>query len=96
MGKNKGERRKTRRHNLRTRVRLYNDETGRFEDAHLENINYSGLYIMTRRKLSISDTVRISVPSEPDENPIKIKAKVIRLGHHRAWGLFSYACQILH
>ena len=96
MGKNNGERRKTRRHNLRTRVRLYNDETGRFENAHLENINYSGLYIMTRRKLNINDTVRISVPSEPDENPIKIRAKVIRLGNHRTWGLFSYACQILH
>ena len=96
MGKKNGERRKTRRHDLRTRVRLYNDETGRFENAHLENINYSGLYIMTRRKLNINDTVRISVPSEPDESPIKIKAKVIRLGNHRAWGLFSYACQILH
>ena len=66
MGKGGSERRKTRRHDLRTRVRLYNDETGHYENAHLENINYSGLYIMTRQKLNIDDTVKISVPSKTD------------------------------
>ena len=96
MGKDGDDRRKTLRHELRTRVHLYNHETGRYENAHLENINYSGLYIMTRRKLNIDDTVKIAIPSEPDEDPIKIEAKVIRLGEHRAWGLFSYACRILH
>ena len=94
MGKDGADRRKTLRHELRTRVQLYNDATGRYENAHLENINYSGLYIMTRCKLNIDDTVKIAIPSEPDEDPIKIEARVIRLGKHRGWGLFSYACRI--
>lgn len=90
------ERRRTLRRNLRTRVRLFNEETKRYENAHLENINYTGMYLMTRRKLTIQQSVEIAVPSETDKNPITIKAKVIRQGRHRSWGLFSYACQILH
>ena len=27
---------------------------------------------------------------------IKIRARVIRIGHHRSWGVFSYGCRILH
>lgn len=90
------ERRRTLRRNLRTRVRLFNEETNSYENAHLDNINYTGMYLMTRRKLAVAQDVEIAVPSEEDENPIRIKARVIRQGRHRSWGLFSYACRILH
>ena len=90
------ERRRTLRRNLRTRVRLFNKETNRYENAHLQNISYTGMYLMTRRKLALQQVVEIAVPSEADENPIRIKARVIRRGKHRSWGLFSYACRILH
>lgn len=90
------ERRKTLRRNLRTRVRLFNEQTNNYENAHLENINYSGIYLMTRRRLALKQDVEIAVPSEVDADSIRIKARVIRRGRHRSWGLFSYACRILH
>lgn len=96
MDKMASERRRTLRRQLRTRVRLYNDETGNYENAHLENINYTGMYLITRRKLAMSQEVEIAIPSENHEDPLKIRAKVIRLGNHRSWGLFSYACRIIH
>ena len=91
------ERRETVRCELRTRVHLYIEETDEYENAHLENINYTGLYLMTRRKLKMDQEIEIAMPpEEPGEEPLKIKAKVMRLGKHRSWGLFSYACLILH
>lgn len=90
------ERRKTLRRDVRTRVRLLNDRTGEYENAHLSNINYTGLYLMTRRKLQLEQEVEIAVPSESDADSLTIKAIVIRVGHHRSWGLFSYACRIVH
>lgn len=90
------ERRRTLRRDVKTRVRLYNDQTGEYENAHLSNINYNGLYLMTRRKLRMAQEIEIAVPSESDADCIKIKAKVMRVGRHRSWGLFSYACHILH
>lgn len=90
------ERRKTLRRNLRTRVRLFNEQTNNYENAHLENINYSGIYLITRRRLALKQDVEIAVPSEVDTDSIRIKARVIRRGRHRSWGLFSYACRILH
>lgn len=96
MDKMASERRRTLRRQLRVRVRLYNDETGEYENAHLENINYTGMYLITRRKLTMNQEVEVAIPSETHEDPLKIKATVIRLGNHRSWGLFSYACSIIH
>ena len=96
MDKMTSERRRTLRRQLRIRVRLYNDETGEYENAHLENINYTGMYLITRRKLAINQGVEVLIPSETHEDPLTIKAKVIRQGNHRSWGLFSYACSIIH
>ena len=91
------ERRETVRCELRTRVHLYVKETDKYENAHLDNINYTGLYLMTRRKLHMDQEIEIAIPPEtPDEEPLKIKARVTRFGKHRSWGLFSYACLILH
>lgn len=90
------ERRRTLRRQLRIRVRLYNDDTGEYENAHLENINYTGMYLITRRKLAMHQGVEVLIPSETHEDPLIIKAKVIRQGNHRSWGLFSYACSIIH
>lgn len=78
------------------RVRLYNARTDRYENASLENISYSGLYLMTRRKLKLNQDVEIAVPSESDDERLVIQARVVRKGNHRSWGLFSYACRILH
>lgn len=96
MGKIAYERRTAVRHELRTRVRLYNEHTQSYEDAHLKDINASGMYLITRRKLSMDQIVEVVVPCEPDEDTIKLKGQVIRLGRHRSWGMFSYACRILH
>lgn len=97
MDKIMSERRQTLRCELRTRVHLYIDETDDYENAHLENINYTGIYLMTRRKLAMNQEVEIAMPPDNTmDEPLKIKAKVMRYGKHRAWGLFSYACRILH
>lgn len=97
MDKLQIERRETVRCGLRTRVHLYIEETGGYENAHLENINYTGLYLMTRRQLTMNQEIEIAMPPEtPEEEPLKIKAQVMRVGNHRSWGLFSYACLILH
>ena len=91
------ERRQTLRCELRTRVYLYLDDTECYENAHLENINYTGIYLMTRQKLVIDQEVEIAMPPDNTmDEPLKIKAKVMRYGKHRSWGLFSYACRILH
>ncbi len=98
MDKLQIERRETIRCELRTRVYLYSEPQGdEYENAHLENINYTGLYLMTRRKLKMDQEIEIAMPPEAaDTEPLKIKARVMRLGNHRSWGLFSYACLILH
>lgn len=97
MDKLQIERRETVRCDLRSRVYLYIQESGKYENAHLENINYTGLYLMTRRKLKMNQEIEIAMPPEShEEEPLKIKAKVTRFGTHRSWGLFSYACLILH
>ena len=90
------ERRKNIRHELKTRVRLFNEDTGVYEDAHLKDINSSGMYLITRRRLSMHQAVEIIVPCEPEEDTVKLKGRVIRVGKHRSWGMFSYACRILH
>ena len=96
MDKMTSERRRTLRRQLQIRVRLYNNETGKYENAHLENINYTGMYLITRRKLAMNQKVEVAIPGETHEDPLTIKAKVIRQGNHRSWGLFSYACSIIH
>ena len=97
MDKLQIERRETVRCELRTRVYLYGERNNEYENAHLENINYTGLYLMTRRKLKMDQEIEIAMPPEaPDEEPLRIKARVMRYGKHRSWGLFSYACLILH
>lgn len=96
MDKGISERRRTLRHDLRIRVQLYNNETKRYEKALLQDINHTGLYLITRRRLTLNQEIDIAVPTETDEDVIKIKAKVVRIGNHRSWGVFSYGCRILH
>lgn len=95
MKRTANERRRTIRRDVRARVRLYTDKTGEYENAHLTNINQSGMYVMTRRKLAVGEKIQVAVPSETDDDPLTIKAEVIRKGIHRSWGLFSYACRII-
>ncbi len=90
------ERRKNVRHELKTRVRLFNENTGAHEDACLENINSSGMYLITRCRLLMHQAIEIIVPCNPGEDTIKLRGRVIRIGSHRSWGVFSYACRILH
>ena len=90
------ERRKNTRHELRTRVQLFNERTKKYEDAYLKNINSSGMYIITRRNLRIDQIIEIVVPCKPEEDTIKLRGQVMRIGHHRSWGIFSYACRIVH
>jgi len=96
MNKVMYERRRTFRYELRTRVQLCNDEKNSYQNAHLENLNYTGMYLITRSKLAINQKIEIAIPGDPEEETIKIRAKVVRLGNHRSWGLFSYGCHILH
>jgi len=91
----KNERRRAVRQNIRSRVRLRAHQAGNFENAHLVDFGQDGLYVMTRFKLNIGQEVEIAVPSEADEDHVKITAKVIRKGTHRSWGLFSYGCRLL-
>ena len=88
MDKHISERRRTPR--LSIRVRLFTDKTQRQRSALLRNINYGGLYLITRFKLKINQNIEITVPTEADEEVRKIKAKVIRIGQYRSWGVFSY------
>lgn len=96
MDKRISDRRRTFRYALRIRVHLYDDKTSKQQAALLHDINFGGLYLITRFKLSINQDIEIIVPSEPDEEVRKLKAKVIRMGQHRSWGVFSYGCCILH
>lgn len=96
MDKLVSERRQNHRRKVRARVRLFNDRTSEYENAHLENVSYSGMYLITRRKLNLNQTLEIAVPSDTEGDTLHIKAKVVREGSHRSWGLFSYACRILH
>ena len=93
--RNKQERRRTLRHELRIRVQLWNSERKCFQNAHLDNINHTGIYLMTRYQLALNQNLEIAIPTEAEGDPIKIKARVTRLGNHRSWGLFSYGCRIL-
>lgn len=95
MEKPHNDRRQTARRDIRTRVRLRIDQTNSFENAHLVNLGRLGLYLMARRKLEVGQEIEIVAPSEVDADHVKIKAEVIRQGHHRWWGLFSYGCRIL-
>ena len=95
MKKNISERRRTVRHDLRMPVGLRQDETKGYQKALLHNINHVGLYLITRHRLTINQSIEIAVPTEPDEDMVKIRAKVIRIGNHRSWGVFSYGCRIL-
>ncbi len=95
MQKPDNDRRETARRDIRTRVRLRIDQTANYENAHLVNLGRLGLYLMARRKLKLGQEIEIVAPSETDEDHIRIKAEVIREGHHRWWGLFSYGCRIL-
>lgn len=95
MKKTKNERRQTLRRDIRTRVRLRSRRAGSYENAHLVNLGRGGLYLMTRSKLKMGEQVDIAVPSETDDDHIKIKVKVMRQGDHRWWGLFSYGCRLL-
>ena len=95
MSKNISERRRTVRHDLRMPVRLRQDKTKGYQKALLHNINHVGLYLITRHRLIIDQSIEIAVPTEPDEEMVKIRAKVTRIGNHRSWGVFSYACRIL-
>lgn len=83
-------RRKAVRQEIRTRVHLFNEDIGSYEHAHLRDMSVSGMYLITRRKLSLHQVVKILVPCEPGEDPIKLKGQVVRVGHHRSWGMFSY------
>ena len=90
------DRRNAIRQELRTKVHLFNEDIRSYENAHLRDISSSGMYLITRRKLSLNQTVQIVVPCEPDEDTIKIKGQVVRIGHHRSWGLFSYGCSLIY
>ena len=96
MDKHISERRRTCRYALRLRVHLYDDKTSKQQVVLLHDINFGGLYLIARLKLAINQHIEIVVPSEPDEEVRKLKAKVIRFGQHRSWGVFSYGCRILH
>gem|GEM_PF-3152175 len=89
------ERRRTFRHDLRLRVHLYGGDRSGYQYAHLENINHTGVYLITRRRLNMNEKVEMAIPAEPEQEAIKIRVKVIRFGNHRSWGLFSYGCHII-
>lgn len=95
MDKVTHERRRTFRHDLRVRVHLYDEDKSSYQNAHLENINHTGIYLMTRCRLAINQKVEIEIPADSDGDGITIRARVMRLGRHRWWGLFSYGCHIL-
>lgn len=96
MDKGISERRRTFRHDLRIHVLLCSDATRGYQKALLQNINHGGLYLITRYSLNINQKIEITIPTEPGEDMIKLRAKVIRIGDHRSWGVFSYGCRILH
>ncbi len=96
MQKTKNERRQAPRHDVRTRVGLRLKDHRAFEYAHLMNLGRDGLYIMARRKLSVGARIEIRIGADvPGEQDIHIQAEVIRVGNHRSWGLFSYACRVI-
>jgi len=74
---------------------MRSDQTGDYENAYLVNLDKGGMYIMSRRKLSIGQELVIAVPSEKDDDHVEMNVKVIRYGNHRSWGLFSYGCRLL-
>lgn len=90
------DRRKSVRREIRTRVHLFNEDTANYEEAHLRDMSVSGIYLITRRKLSLNQRVRVAVPCEPGEETIKLTGQVVRVGHHRSWGMFSYGCSIVY
>ncbi len=94
MEETKNERRRASRHEVRTRVglRVKNDEA--YEHAHLVNLGHNGLYVITRRKIDIGTEIEIEVPTGTSGD-LHIQAEVIRIGHHRYWGLFSYGCRVI-
>ena len=96
MDKRVSERRRTQRHDLSIDVHVLNNKTKKQQSALLQNINHGGLYLITRYRLIINQSIEITVPTEPDVDAVKIRTKVIRIGTHRSWGEFSYGCCILH
>ena len=96
MDKRISERRRTPRHDLSILLHLCDDKVKKQQNALLQNINHDGLYLITRHRLAMNQRIEIVVPTEPDVNTVKIKAKVTRIGNHRSWGEFSYGCRILH
>ncbi len=96
MQKLNNDRRRTIRREIRTRVRLRVGDTNAYENAHLVNLGRLGMYLMTRTRLRLGQEIEIVTPCEFDEDQIKIRARVVRQGNHRWWGLFSYGCRILH
>ncbi len=96
MDKRISGRRQTTRHDLNIQVRLHDDKTKRKQSALLENINHGGLYLITRHRLPMNQSIEILVPTEPDVDTVKIRARVVRIGNHRSWGVFSYGCCILY
>lgn len=90
------DRRNAVRQELRTSVHLFNEDIGSYEDAHLRDLSGSGMYLITRCKLSLNQTIQIVVPCDPDEDTIKLQGQVARIGHHRSWGMFSYGCVITY
>ena len=95
MSKSISECRRTARHDLRIPVRLRQGETKGYQKALLHNINHVGFYVITSHRLTIDQSIEIVVPTELDEEMVKIRVKVIRIGSHRSWGVFSYGCRIL-
>lgn len=89
-------RREAVRHEVRIRIQLFNEDIGNYEKAHLRDLSVSGMYLITRRKLSLLQVVKVMVPCEPEEEIIKLEGLVIRIGHHRSWGMFSYGCRITY
>jgi len=94
--KTKNERRRATRHDVRTRVSVRLKDRGAYEHAHLMNLGRDGLYIIARRKMSVGTRIEIRIATEiAGEEDIHIQAEVIRVGSHRSWGLFSYACRVI-
>lgn len=90
------DRRKAVRREVNTKVQLFNEDIASYENAHLRDLSSCGMYLITRCKLLMNQSVRILVPCEPDERTIKLNGRVIRIGHHRSWGLFSYGCRLTY
>lgn len=67
-------------------VRVWNEEAGRYESGHFENISRSGLFVITRQPLPVGSKVRLmfnlvkDAPGDEDVRlqPVDVRAEVVR------------------